>query len=237
MPQVKKDRTGEVYILKNNIEATIINYRGAKDIDVMLNNGEFISNITVANLLNGFVANPLEKSVLGIGYLGNNRNKKLRKKAYITWLSMIKRCYGGTEINYADCTVDEEWHNFSNFMEWYVNNYFEGCCVDKDLKIKGNRIYSSDTCILVPKFINNIIITNKSNRRNLIGVVNSYNKFSAYLGNVYLGIFETEIEAFKCYKKHKEESIKEIALLYYSNGLITTECYEALNKWTIDIND
>lgn len=68
---------------------------------------------------------------------------------------MIKRCYAHLESSrhktYTECEVCEEWQNFQNFAEWYDENYFNGCHIDKDIKIKGNKIYSPETCIMVTR--------------------------------------------------------------------------------------
>ena len=42
-----------------------------------------------------------------------------------------------------------EWHNFQVFAKWFDENYMEGFQLDKDIKIEGNKIYSSGTCLFV----------------------------------------------------------------------------------------
>lgn len=66
---------------------------------------------------------------------------------------MLQRCYDKDSLEknptYKDCTVAEEWHNFQNFAEWFKENYIEGYHLDKDIKIKGNRVYGPDRCMFV----------------------------------------------------------------------------------------
>ena len=55
---------------------------------------------------------------------------------------------------YENVYVCEEWHNFQNFAKWYYNNYYsineERMEIDKDILYKNNKVYSPDTCIIVP---------------------------------------------------------------------------------------
>lgn len=83
---------------------------------------------------------------------------------YSTWLSMLKRCYNiefqFKHSSYIGCSVHEDWHNFQNFAKWYDENYYsignERIALDKDILVKGNKIYSPETCIFVPHNINNL---------------------------------------------------------------------------------
>ena len=51
----------------------------------------------------------------------------------------------------------------------------------------------------------------------------------------YLGIYDTELEAFKVYKYYKEENIKEVAD-YYKN-LIPQKLYQVLYNYEVEIDD
>lgn len=55
---------------------------------------------------------------------------------------------------YEGCTVCDEWLYFSNFKKWFDENYIEGFQLDKDIIIRGNKVYSPQTCCFVPKEIN-----------------------------------------------------------------------------------
>ena len=72
-------------------------------------------------------------------------------------------------MTYIGCTVCELWHNFQNFAEWYDENYsagMEGYHLDKDIKIKGNKVYSPSTCMFVKPGDNTIQATAKHYRLN-----------------------------------------------------------------------
>ena len=111
---------------------------------------------------------PYEPRTYGIGYLGEGKYKTRENgkltKCYDTWHSMLERCYypkyQEKYPTYKDCEVCESWHNFQAFAEWYNDNYYEihgeVMCLDKDILIKGNKIYSPETCVFVPEKINNL---------------------------------------------------------------------------------
>lgn len=74
---------------------------------------------------------------------------------------MMNRCYGDkhkySQYSYKGCTVCEEWHNYQNFAKWYEDNYYnceEELELDKDIIIYGNKLYSPETCLFVPKLVN-----------------------------------------------------------------------------------
>lgn len=183
-------------------------------------------------------------------------NQKI-KKAHKTWSAMILRCYTKkTNIrqkypSYDGCTVCDEWHYFSNFLKWFDKNYIEGYCLDKDILVKGNKVYSPSTCCYIPYQINNILSSHKRIRGNLpIGVVKLKRKHKeVYCSqmnyvlpngrrkNVVFGFFDNPYSAFKAYKNGKEEYIKNVAKKYYNQNLIGLSVYEALVRYKIDIND
>jgi len=83
---------------------------------------------------------------------------------------MLERCYDPKyqlkKPTYVGCTVCEEWLNYQVFAEWYENNYKEipniKFQLDKDLMIKGNKVYSPKNCKLIPHYVNAFLTNNKS---------------------------------------------------------------------------
>ena len=119
---------------------------------------------------------------MGIGKYSSKINNKPSPQ-YSSWSSMIKRCYNPKcltkDYTYQDCSVCKEWHNFQNFAKWYDDNYYqvfnEEINLDKDILHKGNKIYSPENCIFVPKTINSLFTkSNRSRGKYPIGV--DYNK-------------------------------------------------------------
>lgn len=113
---------------------------------------------------------------------------------YNAWSSMLERCYSAKfqEKNptYIGCSVAPEWYRFSAFKAWMVGNMWEGNQLDKDLIVRGNRVYSPTTCIFVPKLINTFILDNTSTRGAYPAGVcwsESKHRFSAQCNNPLTG--------------------------------------------------
>ena len=164
---------------------------------------------------------------------------------------MLERCYSKEKRyknpTYEDCTVCKEWHNFQNFAKWYEENYYEiegeKMCLDKDILVKGNKIYSPSTCILVPNRINVLFCKSDKVRGDLpigVGLSNRIkNPYRAYChdGEKYmaLGNYNTPKEAFQVYKLYKERLVKQVADEY--KPYIPKELYEAMYRYEVEIDD
>ena len=187
----------------------------------------------------GMIRNPFHPIVCGIGYLGNSNsleNGKV-KKSYQVWNSMMHRCYAEYYLKdkptYQDCSVCNEWLCYANFEKWFNENYYEveneEMNLDKDILVKGNKIYSPDTCIFVPRRINSLFKSSKIKFQN-----NKNNKFSVRCVNengkrIFLGTYQTEQEAILSYKNFKENTIKRIAQKYKDK--IPEKLYNAMVEW------
>ena len=142
---------------------------------------------------------------------------------------------------YKGCSVCEEWWNFQNFAEWYEDNFYtiegEKICLDKDILVKGNKIYSPKTCTFVSNRINSLFTKNNKSRGELpIGVTKRKNGHQVYCNNgsgkyICLGTFDTPHEAFLMYKINKELVIQGIANEYKDK--IPTKLYEALMEYEV----
>ncbi|UGO50751.1 HNH endonuclease [Bacillus phage vB_BanS_Sophrita] len=172
-----------------------------------------------------------ERLIHNVAYTGEGRHKTRENNKtsikYKTWHTMIRRCYDKKlqerQPRYIGCTVCEEWLSFQNFGDWYDENFYTiddfTMSLDKDILVKGNKVYSPETCIFVPKFINNLFTNNKNIERDLpLGVIinKKTGKYKAQCSNgdgvtEYLGYFETQKDAFLAYKTYKENLIRQIA--------------------------
>lgn len=190
------------------------------------------------------------KLVWGVAVNDYDKNIKYNKvhiTSYHTWEAMLKRCYSEKfhikNPTYKDCRVCKEWLSFTAFKKWFDENYVDGYALDKDILIKGNRIYSPDTCCFVPIEINSLLVKgDKSRGSSPIGTYKRENgRYHAYYSNrakiLNLGTFNTVEEAFDAYKKAKEAYIKDIATEYYTAGKITEKVYQALMKYEVEITD
>ena len=194
-----------------------------------------------------------EKLVAGVGY-NSGVYPSVKVKEHALWRSMLARCY--TERNlkkkpaYIGCIVSDNFKMYEFFYEWCngqigfneIDENGRQFALDKDLLIKGNKIYSEDTCVFIPMEINNVIVKSDSLRGEYpIGVAydKERDKFQArlWINNKpkFLGRFETVEEAFNKYKVSKENNIKLIANKW--KGLIVCRAYEALMNYQVEITD
>lgn len=137
---------------------------------------------------------------------------------YQTWKSMLVRCYNTTcqtrQPTYIGCSVCSEWHTFSVFKAWMETQDWQNNQLDKDILVKGNKIYSPDTCIFVSRRVN-LLLTDRGTKRGLykIGVTfdKVSSKFKAACNNgskgITIGYFPTEDEAHIAYIKFKKTVI------------------------------
>lgn len=246
----KLDRVGEVIMVKDT-EVMILLYENNKRIYVEFQDETKYSTWTTYENLKKGIKNPHTPRIFGIGYIGNAIavEKDKIKGSYEVWHGMLERCYDDKFQNkcptYVGCYVTKEWHCYENFEKWYINNYYkvenEVMNLDKDIRIKGNKLYSPETCIFVPQRINKLFIKSDKSRNGLIGTTKKYNgKYKAQYpiatsGKRTTKVFSTELEAFNFYKKEKEKCIKQIADEYYNK--IPTTLYEAMYKYEVNIND
>ena len=248
----KRERVGQTHISNEGCIMKIIDYNITSDIIVEFQDENKAQvHTTYTNFKNGVVKNPYHPSVYNIGYYGVGKYKAYENgsntKPYKFWFQMMNRCYSSktlkTHPTYKDCTVCEEWHNFQNFAKWYEENYYEisgeTMCLDKDILIQNNKIYSPETCCFVPERINLLFVF--KNRGELpTGVSKSRKQYSANCSvldennkskRIYLGLYKTIDEAFAIYKEFKETYIKQIADEYV--GLIPDELYFAMYNYII----
>ena len=168
-------------------------------------------------------------------------------KEYSLWNNMLKRCYSisfhNTNPTYIGCSVSDNFKHYSYFYEWcrlQIGFSKVDYQLDKDLLLKGNKVYSENTCIFIPKTIN-ALLTNCNAARGLlpIGVSKHGNNFKATCNvnsiNKHLGTFDTPELAFEAYKTFKEAHIKELAEKY--KDTIDTRAYQALINYEVHIDD
>jgi len=168
-------------------------------------------------------------------------------KEYALWNSLLKRCYSLSfkkgNPTYIGCSASENFRNFSYFHEWCQNQIGfdqEGFQLDKDLILKGNKLYSEETCLFLPRELNALITTNRVSRGSLpIGVCANQGRFLAQCGynstSRYVGRFNTPEEAFAAYKRAKETFIKLQAEKWKAH--IDPRAFAALMAYEVQITD
>jgi hypothetical protein len=251
-----KNRLNEEKINKFGDVIKIIAYHNANDIIVSFENG-YIVKTDYGQFKEGSIRNPYTKTLYNAGYIGEGayivtKSNEMDRKRYNTWHSMIERCYSKKYQEkfptYIGCIVCEEWHNYQVFCRWFDKNYYEidnyRMELDKDILHKGNKIYSPENCVFISNNINTLFTKRNSLRGEYpIGVHldKKSNNLRAQCRDmikdkkVWLGNYDTELEAFNAYKTFKERHIKEVADLYKDK--IPQKLYEALYRYEVEITD
>ena len=183
----------------------------------------------------------------GVGYHGSE-DIDCTSESYLRWHDMMHRCYNDKfherQPQYKECSVCEEWLNYSNFKVWYDKNKYgeTRLDLDKDILFKKNKIYDPAHVVFVPHEINTLFIAGNKHRGDLpIGVSfdTSKNKYRAevsFMGkSIKLGTFNNPEEAFKRYKVYKEDLIQDMAEQY--KGQIPDKAYQAMLNWKVEITD
>lgn len=258
--RLKEERTGMCKLNNQGCLMKIIQYNNACDMLIEFqDNYHAQKHVAWKEYELGNIKNPYFPEVCGVGIVGNKypSNKNGRDiKEYTTWSAMIHRCYDEEFKNnnpaYQDVTCCEEWLLFENFYEWlhsqenfnaYISN--KSFQLDKDIKYKWNKIYSPETCFIVPKRINCLFLRNKKTRTDLpIGVhyKKKLDKYIAAMGigngeNKHIGVYSCPEEAFYYYKIEKEKYIKQLAEQEYALHNISIECYNAMMNYQVEITD
>jgi hypothetical protein len=252
-----KETKNKIFTNKQGSTFIVLNYTNSRDVRVkFLDASGYEKSVRWDHVMKGAIKNPYFPFVSGIGYLGEgihvSRIRRKKSLFYARWANMLHRCYDRIENNssYIECSVCVEWHNFQNFAEWCMCNYYEiggmKTDLDKDILFKGNKIYSPSTCVFVPHNINAMIVKREVKRGVYpIGVYYDITKnklVSQYTNQitnkrVRIALFEPHEKerAFTCYKMHKEAHIKEVAEMFKTR--IPDILYQALLRYEIAITD
>lgn len=191
----------------------------------------------------------VKRTVRGIGYNSGGVYKRSEgnkpTRFYNLWLGLFNRCYADYQLerrpSYKGCTVDERWHDYQEFAKWCDEHKYSdlGYQLDKDILIKGNKIYSPETCCFVPREINMLFVSAARARGEFPQGVHYYKPLDKYKAIVringkhkQLGYHDTPEQAYEVYKREKEAHVKNMADLWF--GSIETSVYEALMDWSLE---
>lgn len=168
------------------------------------------------------------------------------KRIYICWKNMLKRINGEGESvkvkRYEDVSVSEEFLNFQNFAAWYEQQIGSDLGYHLDKDIMQAKVYSAETCILVPREINYVFRVRKLKKAEISGVEKQGGRYKARTTDrssgklvlVTLGLYDTPEEAFMAYKRHKEAHAKRIACKWY--GKVDQRAINALMSYEVHID-
>ena len=248
-----RDCVGKVCKSTSSGDFKVLKYNDARDVEIQFLKTGYETTVELGHIRNGYVKDPYVPSVFGVGITGTKYSitiSGVKTREYNLWQSMLRRCYSDCSKKqrptYEGCEVSDNFKYYEYFYEWcheQIGFSADGFDLDKDLLIKGNKVYSESTCVFIPKEINSLLVKREASRgEHLIGVhwCNTNKTFVARVRknkgkSELLGLFTTEIEAFNAYKVAKESFIKEQANKFKSQ--IDPRAYEALMNYTVEIDD
>ena len=155
--------------------------------------------------------------------------KRIRKsvficKYYAAWRDMLTRCYSKKLLEsyptYIGTSVCSEWLSATAFKKWMDQQDWSGKCLDKDIIVPGNKLYSPDTCAFVLPTTNSFVTARDACRGDYPIGVNLYKrtgKYRAQCGNLstgkneHLGLFSTPEDAHEAWRKRKHEIAQLVA--------------------------
>ena len=248
-----KDCVGNVFKSLNSGDFKVLKYNDSYNVEIQFLKTGYKTVARLGHIKNGSVKDPYTPSTYGVGITGTKYPitvNGVHTKEYDLWNGMLRRCYSEKyhlkKPTYIGCEVSENFKNYSFFYEWCQNQIGfnnKDWQLDKDLLIKGNKVYSENTCIFIPRELNQTLTkANLIRGEHLIGVYwdKTKNKFTACVclnssKRKYLGAFDTELDAFKAYKIAKENHIKELANKWIDQ--IDERAYNALMNYQVEITD
>lgn len=163
-----KNNSGHEFLVLDEYMKKIGSRRHSMWLIQFINTG-YTAEVYKSNAEKGKAKDPYEPSLCGVGYQGEHERPYYWKQARRLWSNMIKRCY---DPNYKSgyygrgYTVNDRWKCFANFLEdlpeldnfdKWLEGFHEGkprYNLDKDLIVRGNKVYCKQCCSFVLESIN-----------------------------------------------------------------------------------
>lgn len=256
LAESKLNYEGKTFTSNNCGEFEVISYSNKRNILIKFKLTGYETNVEVSQIKNGSIKDRMFPEVMGIGVVGDSITKVNGKhtKEYALWRGVLERCYNPKKHlklpTYIGCSVSDNFKYFPCFEKWcskqvgfdLTDENSKPFHLDKDLLIKGNKVYSEDTCVFVPQEINNLL-TKPTIAVNGYPVGVHYCKAkNTYIAQISrgtvgkgLGSFDTPEEAFHVYKQAKEDHIKDVANKWKDQ--IDPRVYNALMNYQVEITD
>lgn len=172
------------------------------------------------------------RGLCGVGYSGCDAVDNT-STSYYRWKNMIQRCYDKKvhkkyKPEYKDKSVCEEWLNYSNFKIWFDEHFVPSknnqIDLDKDLLVQGNKVYSSETCVLLLHYQNTMF----EGRNDCI----YENEDGTYcVDKKQSSTYDTYEEALEVVATRRQEKIQKNA--EKCKGSIPMCAYEAMLNWDV----
>lgn len=238
---VRDLNVGDIYNITDGGTITVLEIVSSTNVLIRHNDRHgHTCRVQAIYIATGGIKNPYTPTLYGRGYIGFGQYvcsiNGQHTREYRVWNAIFQRCYNPTvqvkQPQYIGCTVDERWWNFQNFASWYCNSGYVNLNydIDKDLLIRGNRVYSPDVCLMLPREINSAIANRFSDNGLPNGVSATNGKYVArasFGGKARnFGTYETTLEASMAYNKARQQHLLNIAEKWRNH--IEPRAYKAL---------
>jgi len=241
-------KVGQVYINRQGSQIKVIEYENSTKILVEIGKTKYQQYVHAGNLISLNVHDNFAPSLAGRGIFGD-AVVDVKSQVYTSWAGMFKRCYTFYEdkprarINYEGCEVHENFVYLPDYIDWYNKQLVEPKWhLDKDLLVKGNKVYSPETCVFLPRALNTFLTLRGNDRGPYPLGVTYHDRLGKYEAScnrdgksVYLGLHLDPLSAFEAYKNEKEAYAKDLAKRW--KGRIDPRACEALMNFEISIED
>ena len=167
MSNLKNIFIGKIYSSNNSGDFKVTDVKNNTCVEIEFVNTGYRKIVQACKIRTGSIKDPYNPIIYGLGFYGEGEYKShidgKTSIEYSRWYSIFERCYDprvhAKTPRYKDCSVHPYWYNFQNFAKWFNENKpdvedMSVYDIDKDIKFKGNRIYSPKNCIIVHSSIN-----------------------------------------------------------------------------------
>jgi hypothetical protein len=173
---------------------------------------------------------------------------KYQTRSYRVWVGMCGRCADNmymrkTRPTYIGCTMSDNFKDFQFFADWHttqVGYYSDKYELDKDILFEENKIYSENTCVLIPASLNTFLCANDAIRGKLPQGMSFHKNSGKYLAQInkdgkgtHIGYYRTIDAAAAAYRLAKETEAKRwYDRLIDKEFIVDPRVIERMRTWT-----
>lgn len=166
---------------------------------------------------------------------------------YELWTGILYRCYSNQfhkrQPTYRDCEIERDWLTFSVFKDWVLkqslhDQWLKGegnLQLDKDILVEGNKNYTQETCVFIPKYVNTALAYSKNGGLPM-GVTKRSTRKGYEVGcnfegkRKYLGTREDALSAHALWQEQKINNLQSVIEEYSKSEFFDGRVVEALKK-------
>ena len=227
----------------------VVEYVNSRKVVVRFDSG-YVTTSEMGQLRRGDVKDKSLPNIRGVAYNDYPYPVKINNQhipEYRLWRNVVERSFFNLTKAYKDVKMCDDWLHFSKFksdisslpnFDKFLN---AGWHLDKDILVKGNKIYSLETCCFVPRELNSSFVGLKNTTKLPLGV-KYHKKFKKYVSQIlingkkkHLGYFSNPADAFYVYKTAKEAWLKDVAEKW--KGVVDDKVYFAVKNYEVCIDD